>query len=108
MQARCKIISRVKRWDQFFKGVGLVAPDDAFLCHWLRQAIVNSGRRRYHNQQGMVDHLGQADALRSEGRVARNAAKQARKLMEAEYAGDNEDVAARFDSLATASMSNRW
>jgi ubiquitin-protein ligase len=108
MQARCKIIMRVKKWHQFFEGVGLAAPDDAFLSHWLRQSIINSGRRRYHNQQGLVMHLEEADDMLHSARVARKAAKNARRQQETEHAGDNEDLASQFDLLATASRSSRW
>lgn len=48
-QRQIRRIRATRTWPDFFKGIGLKPPRTAFLCQWLRRAIVNSKKRRYHS-----------------------------------------------------------
>ena len=110
MQARCKAIAKVRNWDQFFAGVGLPAPSAKFLSQWLRTAVLNSGRRRYHDQTGMEQYLGESKRARSVLKSQRQKANQAAAAAwqeDAEFC-KHEDAAARFDSMQLESRPSRW
>merc|ERR1712093_503563 len=48
LQAACRRIHALPSWSEFFKEAQVSIPTDAYLCRWLRRAVINSLRKRYH------------------------------------------------------------
>ena len=100
LQARVKRIRRVDTWGGFFRMLRLPEPDAAFLSHWLRMSVINSGRRRYHDQDSLrraVQEMADAKlAAKVESKQRRREARREAKDAEQEHMGDYEEYAARM------------
>jgi hypothetical protein len=97
LQKQCKRILNISTWDGMFKCLNLATPDDAYLSQWLRRAVVNSGRRGYHQQRLILRQINEDSRKRNEAKKRVRELEKQKREEEEMYAGDYESHASLFD-----------